>query len=597
MESRLSRRVVIPLLLASALALTPSSFAQEAGRAPMSRDWKRLRTPALTVIGNASDRDLRRTAEEIERFRAAIHALSPGAPMTSAAPMVAVVFRDDSALTPFKPRNRGKPIENVAAYFAPLPDINYIVLAPNESREFTYRVIFHEYTHFLVYRSTPRLPMWLNEGLADFYSTFNGSEADRRMILGRPIVEYRTALRSYGGLIPFKKFLSSSALPELLRTPLGTHRFYAQSWAFTHYLLIGENGAYRPKLRAFMAALQAGQSSDLAFAATFGTDVDALERGLQSYLNQATMMAMQLPSVDLKLEAAIEPLPEIDVQQVEGDLLARQGAFDEAEKHLTKAMALDRTAVAVRLLRARLLLAQERTADAIDVLEAPDLKDATDFATTFLRAEAFRVGKRYEDAIAAYRGAIAARSDSAPSYYGLSLSQQALGAPEAAASFSRCLAVLPEPGWFSARLYQSQRLGLDGFVVADATNFVRLSGWQSSASPYVMYVAALSSLRQHKPEQARQLLDEIAANVDGKSWQATIAAYLKGELAADAFIKKAPKEELLTEAHAYIGIKAHIDGDRATAVRHLQWVKDNGRRDYTEYGLSLGELDRIEKEK
>ena len=103
--------------------------------------------------------------------------------------MLAVVFRDDSALTPFKPRTRGKPSDNVAAYLSALPDINYIVLAPSENREFSYRVIFHEYTHFLIYRAAPRLPMWLNEGLADFYSTFNGSETDNRMIVGRPIMD------------------------------------------------------------------------------------------------------------------------------------------------------------------------------------------------------------------------------------------------------------------------------------------------------------------------------------------------------------------------------------------------------------------------
>ena len=98
-------------------------------------------------------------------------------------------------------------------------------------------------------------------------------------------------------------------------------------------------------------------------------------------------------------------------------------------------------------------------------------------------------------------------------------------------------------------------------------------------------------------DQAHSILDEIAANVDAKSWQATIVEYLRGRLSVGAFLKKASPEELLTEAHAYIGIKAHIDGDRATALQHLQWVKEKGRHDYTEYDLALGELDRIEREK
>lgn len=337
------RAPLMSVAVVAVLSLTIAVVAQEGGPSgSLSRDWKRLKTPSLTVIGNAADRDLRRTAEEIERFRVAIRALAPTTPMSSPLPMVAVVFRDDSALTPFKPRPRGKPTDNVAAYFAALPDINYIVLAPNEDREFTYRVIFHEYTHFLVYRGAARLPMWLNEGLADFYSTFNGSEADNRMILGRPIPAYRTALRSYGGLIPLKKFLSSDALPELLRTPLATHRFYAQSWALTHYLLLGENGVNRARLRAFVAALQSGESSDLAFAKTFGSDVNTLQRGLQTYLDLPTMSALQLPQVEMQLGMPIERLPEIEALQVQGDLLARHGAYEEAEKRLSKALALDR---------------------------------------------------------------------------------------------------------------------------------------------------------------------------------------------------------------------------------------------------------------
>ena len=215
----------------------------------------------------------------------------------------------------------------------------------------------------------------------------------------------------------------------------------------------------------------------------------------------------------------------------------------------------------------------------------------------FLRAEAFRSAKRYDDAIPAYLRALAAHRDSAPSYFGLSLSQQALGKGGAAANFTRCLAVHPDPGWYFRRILESQRLGLDTFVYADATSFVRQSGWQSTGSPYVMFVAALTSMRHEKADQSREILDEIAANVDAKSWQATIVEYLRGRLPADTFLKRASPEELLTEAHAYIGIKAHIDGDRATALQHLQWVKDKGLHNYTEYGLALGELDRIDREK
>ena len=590
-----ARILSVTALLLLTLASIPGAGQEPQPSRPLSRDWKRLKTPSLTVIGNASDHDLRRTAVEIERFRVAIRALAPTTPMSSPVPMLAVVFRDDSALTPFKPRNRGKPVDNVAAYFSALPDINYIVLAPHDDREFTYRVIFHEYTHFLVNRSSPRLPMWLNEGLAEFYSTFNGSEQDSRMIVGRPIPAHRMLLREVGGLIPLKKFLDSTALPELLRDPRSTQRFYAQSWALTHYLLLGDARIHQPKLRAFLAAMQTGESSDRAFAKAFGDNVDALHAGFQSYLNRATMPAVQVPQVTLKLDGSIEQIAELDAQQIQGDLLVRQGAFEEADKYLAKALAIDPHHVPSRLSRARRLVADEQVADALDVLSAPDLESAPDFPTAFLRAETLRAAKRYDASVPVYQRAIAARRDSAPAYYGLSISQLALGQSDAVANFSRCLAIRPDPSWFFARLHAAQRLGQDTLAVADATSYVSLAGWQSTGSPYAMFIAALASMRLKQPDQARAILDEIAAHVEGDSWQATIVAYLSGRLTPEVLLKKASKE-LLTEAHTYIGIKSNIDGDRQTALLHLQWVKDKGLHYYTEYGLALGELERIEGE-
>src|SRR5215831_16152186 len=172
---RLGQAALIVPALAVALA---GQTAQKS-----SRDWKRLDAQGLTVMGNAGADDLRRTAASILRFRAAMRSLLPFIRLDPPAPTVAVVFRDDNAMTPFKPRDRGKPVNMVAAYFAAHPDVNYIVLAMGQ-REFTYQVVFHEYTHLLVNQNISRLPLWLNEGFADFFSTFDGSEVDRRLIVG-----------------------------------------------------------------------------------------------------------------------------------------------------------------------------------------------------------------------------------------------------------------------------------------------------------------------------------------------------------------------------------------------------------------------------
>jgi len=90
-----ARVLSVTALLLLTLASIPGAGQEPQPSRPLSRDWKRLKTPSLTVIGNASDHDLRRTAVEIERFRVAIRALAPTTPMSSPVP----IWRSSSATT------------------------------------------------------------------------------------------------------------------------------------------------------------------------------------------------------------------------------------------------------------------------------------------------------------------------------------------------------------------------------------------------------------------------------------------------------------------------------------------------------------------
>ena len=240
-----------------AVAQAPAPAAATPAAPVMSRDWKRLRTPSLTVVGNAGAGELRRVATEIERFRLALGAFAPAMRLDSPLPTTVVVFSDDRAFMPFKPRERGRPMPFVAGYFSPLPEEHRIVMSGTGRREFTFYVIFHEYTHLLVDQNVRRLPLWLHEGLAEFYSTFSGSEQDGRTIIGRPI-EWRVATLASSTPLPLARLTSPAALGELLRDPVATDRFYATAWALTHYLMVGEGGGLRPKLLAFLKACESG---------------------------------------------------------------------------------------------------------------------------------------------------------------------------------------------------------------------------------------------------------------------------------------------------------------------------------------------------
>ena len=99
--------------------------------------------------------------------------------------------------------------------------------------------------------------------------------------------------------------------------------------------------------------------------------------------------AIQVNAPNVQVTADANAMTEADAEQLQGDLQVRTGAFEEADKHLDRALAIDRQHVQARLSRARGLVAQDRAADALDILSAPDLHGrATTSPAAYLRAEA-----------------------------------------------------------------------------------------------------------------------------------------------------------------------------------------------------------------
>ena len=573
------------------------SAQQQAGTVPppvLSREWKQLQTPNLTVVGNAADGELRKVAREMERFKGALRALRPTLRLEGSVPTLVVVFRDDRTLTPFKPRYRGKPLEGVAAYFSPLGHVSYIVLAPSQIREFTYQVIFHEYTHFVINRNMGRVPLWLHEGLADFFSTFSGSETDARTVLGRPLARYIGPLRERTP-IPLRRLLAPDSATELFRDPIATHMFYAQSWAFVHYLMVGAADTRRGQLGTYLGALRSGAQVDAAFKQAFSVEFEAMDAELRQYVARFSFPALQvttaaIPDADLR----IERVPEVRALQIQADLLVHTGVFALADDYLSKASALESADVPTRLTRMRSLLGQRRVDDAAALAAADDLAGVPDFGAQLTRANVLRAAERYDAAIAAYQRAIAIQPDAPAAHFGLSLAQLVSDPQAAMASFSRCMSLDPNPEWYRSRQFEALRMGQDAFAATDAYNYLRQTAWQTEGSVYVALGGVLTHLRRNKPADAAALLTEAAQHTKPESWQASLVAYFQDQVTPDQLLARAKTIEMQTEAHAYIGIRASIDGRRDEARRHLEWVRERGRKDFIEYDYALAELKRLD---
>ncbi|MEP7272315.1 MAG: hypothetical protein ABI882_12495 [Acidobacteriota bacterium] len=329
---------MLALLLPTLVVLSAFSSLQVAAK----EEWITVRSRNFTLVGNASEREIRRIATELEQFRAAFGRLFAQARLQSTAPTRVVVFRNDGAFRPFKPMFQGKP-GAVSGYFLAGTDVNYIALTAETRQDRPYGVIFHEFVHALTRNNARNAPLWFSEGLAEYYSTFEALDSGKRILLGKPIANHVYYLRDQQ-IIPLKTlFAVNHGSPHYNeREKKGV--FYAQSWALVHFFMQGDEGARRTAFNRYLTLLAAGTPIEESFRQAFKTDFVTLERDLRNYISRKQYSFDEFTlgdrlAVDSTMEAA--PLSEAESQYYLGDLLLHMQRLEEAETYLQQAITLD----------------------------------------------------------------------------------------------------------------------------------------------------------------------------------------------------------------------------------------------------------------
>lgn len=309
--------------------------------------WTEVRSKNFFLIGNASPDDIKKVANRLEQFRESFRLLFTKIDLTSPIPTNVVVFKSDSSYKQFKPKRADGKIDNfVAGYFQPGEDVNYITLSTDGEDQQTFSVIFHEYVHSIVETNFGKseVPPWINEGLAEYYSTFV-IESDQKLKLGLPLTRHLELLQQ-SKFIPLDQLFNVGS-SQLLNT--GDHSrsiFYAESWALVHYLLQGNKGANASLLGKFLDQLLRGVKPETAFQQVFGMTYQAMESELRKYVKQSqyTYQTFTLKNkMEFGTEMSVRLLDEASVNGYLGDLLSHTQRDDDAEPFLLNALKLDPT--------------------------------------------------------------------------------------------------------------------------------------------------------------------------------------------------------------------------------------------------------------
>jgi hypothetical protein len=327
------RRATLFAITALAVAASATDVAT-ALREPDGR-WLELGTKHVTIFTDAGESRGRTMALQLERLRLVLSGVAPGLRQDSSRPVYVYVFGEEKSFRAYaRKQSVSRKVEGLSFEGA---DASFVMVNAAAGGG-ALGVVYHEYLHRLLTDSFPGMPLWLNEGLAEFFSTFwtNGYQAE----IGAPIADYLDLLRK-SGLIPLDRLLAATPRSEEYTRATIKPRFHAQAWLLTHYMIEGDpapGGGISRYLR------QAGADPD-AFESTFGVDATTLESRLSAYLLRDFLPTSDIDFAEPLPEAwiEIEEMTEQDVHYRLGVLLANglPGGRRMAEKHLERALAID----------------------------------------------------------------------------------------------------------------------------------------------------------------------------------------------------------------------------------------------------------------
>jgi tetratricopeptide (TPR) repeat protein len=267
--------------------------------------WFEARSPNFIVVCNAGEKQARKTAIRFEQIRAVFRRELLFASKHESPVITIMAVKDEDSVKALLPeywaKGRAHPagmfLENMNQYFA-LVQLD----APGSN---PYNTIYHEYFHSLTAPYYPNLPVWVSEGLAEFYG--NTQIGDSEVGLGRPDEDLIVELKQ-GGLMPLDVLFKVDHNSPYYNEQNKISVFYAESWALTHYLMVGDKSSHRAMLQAYVNAMTKGATQEQAATQAFG-DLKKLQAALFAYIGNAAFYYIKAP-----------PPPEIAA----GDLQVRE---------------------------------------------------------------------------------------------------------------------------------------------------------------------------------------------------------------------------------------------------------------------------------
>ncbi len=198
-------------------------------------------------------------------------------------PLRVVGFRSEREYAPYRLS------ELASAYYSSDGHRDYILMDSLRSSEFS--IAAHEYSHYVLRASGLKLPTWLQEGLAEEFSTLRISGS--AYLLGGDLpARSQTLQRNRRKLLPLEDLLSATDASVNTNGRREAELFYAESWALSDMLVASPK--YGPHFPDLISEFASGSRGSQPFQKIYGSSLEEVYRDLVTWIGETHAPQLRL---------------------------------------------------------------------------------------------------------------------------------------------------------------------------------------------------------------------------------------------------------------------------------------------------------------
>jgi len=292
-----------------------------------TENWLEVRSPHFVVLSDSSEKQARHVADQFERMRFVFQTVLQHGIVDPGTPIVVLAVKDKKDFQDLEPEAYlAKGQIEIAGLFLRAPDKNYVLMRLDAQGEHPYATVYHEYTHLLSSRAEGWMPLWLDEGLAEFYQNTEIGQKD--VLFGEASPENILLLRQER-LLPLATLFTVDRYSPYYHEENKGSIFYAESWALTHFFMSTDNQGNTHHLSNYMELVSRNVDPVTAATRAFG-DLKQLQATLQKYVAQTSFRYFKAPLSTQVDDTAfkVQALGPTQADAARADFLA----YDQREK-------------------------------------------------------------------------------------------------------------------------------------------------------------------------------------------------------------------------------------------------------------------------